>query len=118
MFDYFEGQVNKFMMARQSMVTLIFFLAILFDTAFAQVTWTKQVSGVTGYLYSVKWIGTQLVAVGENGVILTSPNGMIWTSRVSGTTGYLYSVTGAGTQLVAVGSDYPSSKCQCNFDFL
>jgi len=57
----------------------------------------------TPALESVIWTGNQLVAVGNNGVVLTSLNGVSWTSRYSGTTKNLNDVTWAGSLLVAVG---------------
>lgn len=44
-----------------------------------------------------------LVAVGDQGTILTSTNGATWTRRVSGTTNSLNGVTYGGGQYVAVG---------------
>jgi hypothetical protein len=35
--------------------------------------WTSRTSGTTNFLRSVTWTGTQFVAVGQGGVILTSP---------------------------------------------
>ena len=55
------------------------------------------------YLQAVAWSGTQLVAVGQNGAVLTSPNGVAWTVRWSGTTLALTGVVWTGSQFVAVG---------------
>jgi len=54
-------------------------------------------------LFSVTWTGSQAVAVGDNGAILTSPDGINWTQQVSGTTEQLLSVVWTGNQLVVVG---------------
>jgi hypothetical protein len=54
-------------------------------------------------IYDVTWTGTQLVAVGRNGTILTSPDGVDWTSRISGTTNILNSVVWTGDRFVAIG---------------
>ena len=54
-------------------------------------------------LMSVTWSGTQFAAVGQNGAILTSPDGITWTDRTSGTTNGLYGITWSGTQFVAAG---------------
>ena len=43
------------------------------------------------------------VAVGYNGAILTSPDGVTWTPRISGTTDSLYGVTYGNGTFVAVG---------------
>lgn len=47
--------------------------------------------------------GQQFVAVGEGGVILTSPDGLTWTSRTSGTTKRLRAAASSANQLVVVG---------------
>ena len=64
---------------------------------------TSRTSGTTQNLFGVAWSGTQFVAVGDSGIILTSPNGIAWTSRTSGTTQSLNGVAWSGTQFVAVG---------------
>ena len=43
------------------------------------------------------------VAVGDGGVILTSPDGVNWTARVSGTYNSLFGVTYGNGTFVAVG---------------
>ncbi len=45
----------------------------------------------------------QMVAVGQNGTILTSPDGATWTSRVSGTSARLRGVTVKGATIIVVG---------------
>jgi hypothetical protein len=67
--------------------------------------WTERTSGITPQLNSVISSGTQFVAVGYVGMILTSPDGIHWTKRTSGTNSTLWSVTWTGTQFVAVGED-------------
>ncbi len=67
-------------------------------------TWVQVASGTSTHLMSVTWSGTQFVAVGESGVILTSPDGNVWTARISGTSNTLNAVIKAGSQLVAVGA--------------
>lgn len=58
----------------------------------------KALSGVT-------WGGGRFVAVGDNGTILTSPEGIIWTITVSGTsTAHLRGVAWGDGRFVAVGS--------------
>jgi len=65
---------------------------------------TSRMSGTTNSLWGVAWSGTQFVAVGDNGIILTSTDGITWTSRTSGTTQHLFGgVAWSGTQFVAVG---------------
>ncbi len=66
-------------------------------------SWTSRASGVAADLYGVAWTGTRLVAVGDNGTVLTSPDGVTWTPQASGVSARLYGVAWTGTQLVAVG---------------
>lgn len=54
-------------------------------------------------LYGIAWSGTDYVAVGNSGEIITSPNGTAWTSHASGTTNDLSGIAWSGTQFVAVG---------------
>ena len=66
---------------------------------------------VTEALSSIVWSGTQFVAVGLSGAIVTSPDGLTWTTRVAGSSygqpsyGPLLSVTWAPSlgRFVAVG---------------
>ena len=72
---------------------------------------TVRMSGdaTTPALNGIAWSGTQFVAVGGNGTIFTSPDGMLWTLRTSGLSlniGNGYSLNGiawSGTKFVAVG---------------
>lgn len=48
-------------------------------------TWLTQTSGTTSNLYAVTFGGGVFVAVGANGTIITSPNGIDWTAAVNGT---------------------------------
>ena len=50
------------------------------------------------------WTGGQYAVVGNEGTILTSPDGITWTSQSSGTTGNLNGITWNGNQFAAVGS--------------
>jgi len=65
--------------------------------------WTQRTSGVTDFLNAIVWSGVQFVVVGNNGVVLTSPDGIIWAQKSSGTGNALYSVVWSGTQYVIVG---------------
>src|SRR5258708_5671619 len=66
------------------------FLVALFALSFAVVgahaqdLWQARTSGVTNNLWSVAYAANQWVAVGEQGTILTSPDGSVWTPRPSG----------------------------------
>jgi len=73
------------------------------DTIALIVPWTQQTSGTTNALFGVVWSGTQFVAVGDYGTILTSPDVVTWTSQTSGTTDRLKSIVWSGTKFVAVG---------------
>jgi len=48
--------------------------------------------------------GDNIVAVGEDGAILTSPDGVSWTARTSVTSNYLNGVTYGNGRFVAVGN--------------
>ena len=64
--------------------------------------WVSQVSAASGKLLSgVTWTGTQFVAVGEGGTIVTSPDGLSWTLQASGTANQLQAVGASGSRLVA-----------------
>jgi len=52
-------------------------------------SWTQRTSGTTNWLSQVRWLNDRLVAVGENGTILTSFNGTQWRTNASGTTAWL-----------------------------
>lgn len=66
--------------------------------------WTPRTPPVTSSLADVVWAGSQFVAVGASGTILTSPDGITWTTRTSGTTSRLNGLTWSGQQIVAVGA--------------
>ncbi len=59
-----------------------------------------------GSLYDVVWDGSQFVAVGWGGTILTSPDGITWTQQQSGLTQRLSGITWGGSQFVALGWGY------------
>jgi hypothetical protein len=62
-----------------------------------------QTSGTTQDLYGVKYVNGDFIAVGAQGTLLTSHDGVTWTSRASHTSQDLYQVAyGVGTY-VAVG---------------
>jgi len=64
---------------------------------------TSRTSGTLHNLHGVTWSGTQFVAVGNSGAIVTSPDGITWTSRISGTMNDLDGIAWSGAQFVAVG---------------
>src|SRR4051812_7692490 len=72
---------------------------------FSQSHWTQQnPTPPVSDLYSVIWTGSQFVALGKLGLIMTSPDGNEWTVRQS-LQGYtLKSVLGPANKWVAVGA--------------
>ena len=70
----------------------------------AGTTWTVRVPGFSG-LDGVAYGNDTFVAVGEDGAILTSPDGVNWTQRTSGTSNRLRGVTYGNGLFVAVGED-------------
>lgn len=53
----------------------------------------------------VAWLGSQFVAVGDYGAILTSPDGTTWSIRDSTTARDLYAISQVGTRLLAAGEN-------------
>lgn len=66
--------------------------------------WISRSSGTTQSLSGVTYGNGSFVAVGANGTVLTSPDGVIWINRASGTTNWLRGVTYANGTFVAVGT--------------
>ena len=85
---------------------LLFILACfgLTGNASAQSTWMPRTSGVTNALYSITWNGNILVAVGNGGTIINSPDGVTWNTIVSNQGNPLFSVIWTGNQFVAMGT--------------
>jgi hypothetical protein len=78
-------------------------------------TWTNQTAANSGatagnVLTSVCYGGSTYVAVGQNGTIVTSSNGVTWTSRTSGTTCFFSDVctNGSGTFVAIAGGNMSS----------
>lgn len=67
--------------------------------------WITHASGSNLFLNEVIWTGTQFVAVGNGGAILTSWDGARWRQRSSGTSADLFGVAFNGKRLVVVGAD-------------
>lgn len=65
--------------------------------------WVSRSSSAGNSLYSVASSGSDVVAVGALGTIVTSPDGISWITRSSKITTHLYGVASSGTQFVAVG---------------
>lgn len=70
----------------------------------APTTWASQILP-HNLLRSFVWTGTQYVAVGHLGTIMTSQFGTSWQTRVSGTDKLFNKIIWTGTQLIAVGDD-------------
>jgi hypothetical protein len=66
---------------------------------------TTRVSGTSSRLNGLVWSGSQFVAVGNDGTILTSTDGANWLKRTSGTTEILEGVVWTGAQYIAVGAN-------------
>ena len=66
------------------MKKILVFICAITVAAHAQDFWQLRTSGVTNNLWSVAFAANQWVAVGEQGTILTSPDGSAWTPRTSG----------------------------------
>lgn len=80
--------------------------AVFIRNNYAQEVWTRSIPLPTGQnLVGVVNTGTQLVAVGRDGTIITSPDGITWTHRDYGGTNSLFSIIWTGTQLVVMGNN-------------
>jgi hypothetical protein len=70
-------------------------------------TWTRRYSSGTtsaeNFLVDLVWTGKQVVAIGSNGALATSSDGISWTKRNTGVKGSVGGLAWTGTQLVAVG---------------
>jgi len=62
----------------------------------------RYVSG-EGELLDVLWNGSQFVAVGTGGMVLSSADGLAWHEGNAGTTASLFSIAWTGSRFVAVG---------------
>ena len=65
--------------------------------------WTARASGTSHSLLGIAYGNHAFVAVGEWGIILTSPDGTAWTTRDSGTTNRLFGIVYGTDAFVAVG---------------
>jgi len=64
---------------------------------------TLQTFPFTTYVGYIVWTGTQFVAVGGSGAIMTSPDGTTWTQQTSGVSDNFTGIAWNGSKLVAVG---------------
>ena len=67
--------------------------------------WTKRLSDLPYGFWDVVWDGTVFVAVGDDGAILTSSDGVDWVRKESGVEDSLMQVAAFGPDIVAVGYD-------------
>ena len=67
--------------------------------------WNTQTSSTTNSLLGIAWSGSQFVAVGANGTIITSPDAVNWTSQFSSVSNPLFGVAWSGNIFVAVGGN-------------
>jgi uncharacterized delta-60 repeat protein len=90
---------NPIMRTRSVLSLLVLAVGMSGVSLRAQDSWVARPSGTTANLWSVAFAANQWVAVGEQGTILTSPDGTAWTTRSSGfPTRWIVSVGyGAGT---------------------
>jgi hypothetical protein len=67
-------------------------------------TWLLRESGLPDVLNDVAWDWRDLfIAVGEQGTIMTSPDGIAWTQQDSGTNADMHAITCDGWDCMAVG---------------
>lgn len=72
-------------------------------------TWTKRVNASANTLYAVAGSSSNVVTVGDNGKILSSPDGTNWTARTVpdfANNIYFYSLIWDGARYLAAGEDY------------
>lgn len=68
-------------------------------------SWTSVTPPSSTLMKGVFWADSQFVAVGNSGLIATSPDGQTWTLRPSNVMTTLYGGVGSGSNLVVVGAD-------------
>ncbi|MBK8478811.1 MAG: PKD domain-containing protein [Opitutaceae bacterium] len=72
-------------------------------------TWAARTSGVTQSLNALASSPSLLLAAGDNGTVVTSPDGTAWTTRTLPDWGgnmYLRAAAWDGTRFIVVGNDY------------
>lgn len=67
-------------------------------------SWVQQVSGTSASLYSVIWTGSQFIAVGDSGTLISSSDGVTWARETSNTTNNLRALVQGPSRIVALGS--------------
>jgi photosystem II stability/assembly factor-like uncharacterized protein len=78
----------------------------LVSGADGSISWTSSNNTLTSAnLNAVTFNTGKFLAVGNNGVILLSPDGTTWTQETSGTANNLYAVSNNGTGFIAIGEN-------------
>ena len=95
----FTAQVWLVDQAGHSSNRLLMSFAVVVDTG----VWYERLSGLQHTLNDVVWNGSQFVAVGDGGVILSSSDGVDWASQLSGTNENLNAITWDGSQYLVAG---------------
>ncbi len=73
-------------------------------TVYQPSNWTIHYpSEINLVLDDMLWTGTEYIAVGEYGMIVTSSDGVAWQKQYSGTNKYLFGVAWSGVEYVVVG---------------
>ena len=67
------------------------------------IAWTLQNSGILSDINRVVWTGSQFVAAGANGIILSSSDGKSFQQRTTSSSSALYDVARSGDTFVVVG---------------
>ena len=67
--------------------------------------WTRRVGGLPFVLHDVLWTGSSFVAVGGDGKVLTSTDGIDWMERSAPVPVELIAVVSRESDVVAVGAD-------------
>ncbi len=80
-----------------------FILFLSLGNALRAQSWSRIATTTASDLWGVGYGGSQFVAVGTGGTILTSPDGTVWSAGVSGTTEWLLAVACSDRLYVVVG---------------
>ena len=74
-------------------------------TADISVGWINRLGGLPYVLNDVMWDGTLFIAVGNDGAVLTSADGIDWVARDSATNANLYELAAFEANIFAVGDE-------------
>jgi hypothetical protein len=67
-------------------------------------TWTKRSFGTPAATGKIRFDGAKFIAVGDDGVILTSVNGITWSTVIPATPGRIARIASSDTMIAATGS--------------